>query len=93
MKEIPRVSRSAGLSAEGQYFHEVEMDCISFTRLCTKGLRVFLLVIQESTIWLSETVRDLEMKVYSLVPTTAAINFNLGRACGLRGAALDLISV
>jgi len=92
---IPLVSKSAGLSDDGKYLHEIEIDQISLTRLLTNGLSFFLLVIQERTIWLSDQKQtfatmliDLEIKLYILVPSTAAINSNLGKECCLRGAAL-----
>ena len=65
-------------------------------RLLTKGLSVFLLAIQERTIWLSDhkqaewlTLIDVEIMLYNFLPSTAVINSSLGRVCCLRGAALD----
>jgi len=49
-KVIPLISKSAGLSDDGQYLHDIEIDLISLTRLLTNGLSFFLLVIQERTI-------------------------------------------
>ena len=95
-KVIPLVSKSVGISIERQYFHDVEIDRISLTPLLINSLSVFLLVIQEKTIWLSDQKQtlvsvliDFEMKLYSLVPSVAAINSSLGKECCLRGAALD----
>ena len=78
-KVIPLVSKSARLSAESQYLHDVETDRISWTRLITNGLSIFLLVIQErqsdcqtrNKQWCSFI--DFAIKLYSLVPSTAAM--------------------
>ena len=91
---VPWVSRSAGLSADGQYLHSVEIDLISLTQLLTNGLSVFLLLIHERTIWLSGqnkilVVRmDVDINTCSHASSTAAINSSLGKVCCLRGAAL-----
>ena len=69
------MSKLAGLFDDEHYLHDVEINQISLTRLCTKGLNFFLLMIQERTIWLSDFLKktfvsvsiDLEMKLYSLV--------------------------
>ena len=90
------MSKSAGLSADGMYFHEVEVDHISLTWLLINGLSIFLLVIQERTILLSDQKQtlvsvliDFKMKLYSLVPNVAAINSSLDKECCLRDAVLD----
>jgi len=76
---IPLVSKSAGLSDDGQYLHETKINWILLTRLLTNCLSFFLLVIQERTIWLldqkqtfASVLTDLEIKLYILVPSTAA---------------------
>ena len=48
--DMPLVRRSAGLSADGQYLHVVEMEHISATRLLTKGFNLFSLNIHDRTI-------------------------------------------
>ena len=94
---MPLVRRSAGLSADGQYLHEVEMERISPTRLLTKGFSLFSLDIHDRTIWLSDhrtwsvlMLSDVLTKRYSRAAITAAISSSLGRESCLSGAALDL---
>ena len=47
--EIPLVSRSAGLSAEGQYLQVAGLERISSTRRLTNGFKDFLLFIHART--------------------------------------------
>ena len=52
--EIPLVSRSARLSAKGQYLQVAGLERISFTWWLTNGFKDFLLFIHARTIWLSD---------------------------------------
>ena len=92
----PLVKRSAGLSADRQYFQLVEIDRISPTRWWTNGFSFFWLAIQYSTIWLSHhkynaqsIQREILTNSLHLVASTAAISSNLGSVICFSGAALD----
>ena len=83
---MPLERRSAGLSADGQYLYEVEMECISATLLLTKGFNLFSLNIHERTIqlWDHRTssvlmVSDVLTNRKSLAAKVAVISSSLGR--------------
>jgi len=94
--EMPLVSKSVGLSADGLYLHMVEMERISDTQLLTKSFNLFLLNIHDNTIWLSHHKKGLEVmssnvltNKHSHTATTAANNSSLGRKWFLSSTALD----